>query len=189
MTLRWMSRIGLTVMTALLCGLVLAVNLPGQAALAKSEKIEKVPIDDGIILGIGAVDKLDDVQLDSTRNIRIFTYIYNNSPVTRVIDWRTRRLHSHKVSAFISDHEFYGEFILKPGEIKFMRSYFYYKTGFPGKFAFSVRDESHNVVYSVPLFPQATNLGPFASLPVPVQHRLIDAFLSDPSFKWWYTKY
>jgi hypothetical protein len=147
------------------------------------------PDANGLIVGVSAWDRPDETQLDATRNIRVYTFLYNNSPVPRVIDWRTRRLHSHKLSAQISRHDYYGTFIIQPGEVILMKSFFYYHTGFPGKFTFSVRDIEGND-YSVPVQVQATNVGPFSSLPAEVQQHLIDVFLDNQmQFKWWYRAY
>lgn len=148
------------------------------------------PIVDPIIVGVTAVERPDQTQSDATRNIRIYTFLYNNSTVPQVIDWRTRRLHSPKVSASISENEDYGLFNLAPGEVVLMKSLFYYQTGFPGKFTFSVRDRDQNV-YAVPAMPMATNAGLFGNLPVALQQRLIQTFLAAQSkqFKWWYRDY
>lgn len=143
-----------------------------------------------LIVGVTAVEKPDEKQSDAIRNIRVYTYLYNNTPVPQVVDWRTRRLKSAKVSAFISEPEEYGLFLIAPGEIVLMRSFFYYKTGFPGAFTFSVRDRDQRV-YSVPAVPQATSIGAFSSLPVALQWRLVQTMLAQQAegFKWWYLQY
>lgn len=144
----------------------------------------------GLILGISAVDRPDPTQLDATRNIRVYTYLFNNSPVPQAIDWRTRRLRTKKLSCEISDHDYYGTFIIEPGEVVLMKTFFYYHTGFPGKwFSFSVRDINNNL-YEVPAIPMETNKGPFGLLPAPIQQRLIDTFIAhQPLWKWWYRWY
>jgi len=175
---RWMSGTVLLTLLCMVCVSAVAQPMHTEASIDPT----------GLIIGVSAVQKPDDTQLDLTRNIRVYTWIYNNTPTIQAIDWRTRRLRSKKISAYISDHDFYGVFLLQPGEIKFMHSFFYYKTGFPGKFTFSVRDDGRRV-YEVACLPQATNKGPFATLPVPLQHHVIDACLNDPTFKWWYREY
>lgn len=147
------------------------------------------PVDpSGLIIGVTAVDKPDATQMDATRNLRVWTFLYNNSPVTQVVDWRTRRLRSTKITADNSEHDYYGLFYIEPGEIVFMKSFFFFKTGFPGKFTFSVRDQAQKI-YSMPAQPMSTNKGPFQALPESVQQRLIDAFLDQQDFKWWYRAY
>lgn len=148
------------------------------------------PIAAPIIVGVTAVERPDQTQSDATRNIRVYTFLYNNSAVPQVIDWRTRRLHSPKVSASISENEDYGLFHIAPGETVLMKSLFYYQTGFPGKFTFSVRDRDQNV-YAVPAVATATSAGPFGNLPVGLQQQLIQTFLAAQAhqFKWWYRDY
>lgn len=145
---------------------------------------------DALIVGVTAVDKPDQTQADATRNVRLYTFLFNNSSQPQVVDWRTRRLRSPKASASISETEMQGLFVIAPGEVVLMKPMFYYQTGFPGKFTFSVRDREQRV-YSVPAVPMATSAGPFGSLPAGVQQQLIQTFLaSQPrDFKWWYREY
>lgn len=148
------------------------------------------PITAPIIIGVTAVERPDQTQSDATRNLRVYTFLYNNSTVPQVVDWRTRRLRSAKVSASISENEEYGLFHIAPGEVVLMKSFFYYPTGFPGKFTFSVRDRDQNV-YEVAATPMATTAGDFGKLPVALQQRLIQTFLAAQphQFKWWYRDY
>lgn len=171
--------------------LLLALALLSLAMLRPSgaQSMSTAAADSGLIIGVTAVEKPDPTQLDLHRNIRIYTFLYNSSPVRQVIDWRTRRLRSARITAEISDHDYYGTFIVDPGEVVLMKSFYYYRTGFPGPFTFSVRDENQTI-YSVPAVPMATNRGRFETLPPAVQQRLIDVFLENqPSFRWWYKQY
>ncbi|NDD30151.1 MAG: hypothetical protein EB084_17990 [Proteobacteria bacterium] len=162
----------------------------GEVGSGGTERASAAAVDDGLIVGIAHIDRPDQTQVDATRNIRVYTYLVNTSKTPRVIDWRTRRLRSPKLSALISDSEKYGLFVMAPGEIVLMKSFFYYKTGAPGAFTFSVRDREQRV-YSVPAKVKLTSHGPFDELPEELRSRLIQTFLANQAqgFRWWYPQY
>lgn len=142
----------------------------------------------GLIIGVAHADTSDDKQMDGQHNLRLDTWLYNDSPVPQVVDWRTRRVRSKSTTLNNSQHDFYGTFIIEPGEIILMKSYYYFKSGFPKDYWFSVRD-GNQTVHATRVIPMQSNRGQFSKLSPIIQQRLIDAFLDHPDFLWWYRKY
>ncbi len=140
----------------------------------------------GLLIGVTAVERPDPLQLDHTQNLRLYTFFYNASDHVQTVDWRTRRLTGGRRIYANSQDELYKTFLVEPGQVVLMRSYFYSKHGYPNfkHLLFSVRN-ARNRLYSVTGIPGATNEGAFQTLPRALRRRLVEAFMVDQSWHWW----
>lgn len=143
-----------------------------------------------LIVGISAIEPESELQVDGLRNVELWGYFYNASSRPVVLDWRTRRLRTvdeHRTAENSRD-DYDGTLELHPNQLFLFHPTFYSREGRTRNYIFSIRDDSQRL-HAVRTTPGETSVGPFSSLPEPIQRLLIDAFLDTPEQRWWWREY
>lgn len=144
----------------------------------------------GVIVGVSYVEHEPERQLDLWRDITMWGFIYNNSPESVTIDWRTRRLHcdcDKGRGADNSHHDLENLTEIPAGHIMFFHNAYYFFHGCGHNWHFEVADTAGRV-YSLRAWPEETNYGKFQTLPKGIQDVVSHAFMADSEmrYKWWY---